>query len=181
MFILYAVAVGLLAGFLAGGGISGLARLRIRWAPVIVLGLVSQVILFSGPVAERVGSLGPPLYVGSTLLVLAAVIRNRAIPGIPVVIAGAVCNLAAVVGNGGYMPASAAALEASGKTAPVVYSNSLLASDPALWPLTDIFALPAWMPLANVFSVGDVLIGIGIALIAVLAMRGSAAAPEVAG
>ena len=26
-------------------------------------------------------------------------------------------------------------------------------------PLTDIFALPAWLPFANVFSIGDVLIG----------------------
>jgi hypothetical protein len=43
--------------------------------------------------------------------------------------------------------------------------------DPALRPLTDLFALPAAFPLANVFSVGDVLIGIGVAAVIVFAMR----------
>jgi multisubunit Na+/H+ antiporter MnhE subunit len=42
---------------------------------------------------------------------------------------------------------------------------------PALAPLTDIFALPTWLPGANVFSIGDVLIGLGIALVIVLAMH----------
>jgi multisubunit Na+/H+ antiporter MnhE subunit len=42
---------------------------------------------------------------------------------------------------------------------------------PVLEPLTDVFALPAWVPLANVFSVGDVLIGAGIALVIANRMR----------
>jgi len=37
--------------------------------------------------------------------------------------------------------------------------------------LTDIFALPRWMPLANIFSIGDVLIGIGVAIAIAAAMR----------
>jgi hypothetical protein len=171
MFILYAVVIGLAIGFLAGGRAAGLASIRIRWSALIAAGLIAQVILFSDTVAQRVGDLGPYLYIASTLAVLAAVVRNRAIPGIPVVIAGAACNLAAVAANGGYMPASRAALEASGKLAPVIYSNSSVVPDPALWPLTDIFALPSWLPLANVFSVGDVLIGMGVAAAIVIAMR----------
>ena len=43
--------------------------------------------------------------------------------------------------------------------------------DPALWFLTDIFALPRWVPFANVFSVGDLLIATGIAVVIVIAMR----------
>jgi hypothetical protein len=177
MFILYAVVIGLVIGVASGGRITGLASLRIRWAAAIATGLAAQVILFTEAVSQRVGDLGPVLYVGSTLLVFAALVRNRAIPGIPIVVAGALCNLAAVLANGGYMPASEAALEASGKAAPVVYSNSSVVADPALWPLTDVFALPSWLPLANVFSVGDILIGIGIASVIVLAMRAS---PEIA-
>jgi len=162
---------------LARGGTAGLAAIRIRWSAVIAFGLVAQVVLFSDPVARRVGDLGPLLYVGSTLVVLAAVARNVTIRGMPLVIAGALCNLVAVATNGGHMPASLAALEASGKAAPAFYSNSSLAPQPVLAPLTDIFALPSWMPLANVFSVGDVLIGLGVALVIVLAMRTSVDAP----
>jgi hypothetical protein len=42
--------------------------------------------------------------------------------------------------------------------------------------LTDIFAIPAGLPFANVFSVGDVLLGIGIIVVIVAAMRRPVAA-----
>ncbi len=132
-------------------------------------------LLFSPAVAARVGDLGPALYVGSTLLVGAAVLRNWSLPGMPLVVAGAACNLAAILANGGSMPAGRAAVEFMGGPGTALqsgaYSNSAIVADPALWPLTDIFAMPPWMPFANVFSVGDVLIGVGIALVIVLAMR----------
>jgi hypothetical protein len=77
----------------------------------------------------------------------------------------------AIVANGGYMPASGAAMAALGKTAPTVYSNSAIVPDPVLWPLTDVFGLPTWLPGANVFSVGDILIAIGVIVVIVSAMR----------
>jgi hypothetical protein len=43
--------------------------------------------------------------------------------------------------------------------------------NPAFEPMTDTFAIPASLPLANVFSVGDVLLGIGIVSVIVDAMR----------
>ena len=171
MFILYAIPFGILLGVLVGGRLAGLERVEFRWAPVALAGLAVQLVLFSGPVTERIGSLGTPLYVGSTLLVLAALLRNLAIPGLAVVAVGAVANLAAIVANGGSMPASADALAALSKQIGDAYSNSVAVADPALAPLTDIFAMPRWMPLANVYSVGDVLIGIGVAFALAAAMR----------
>jgi hypothetical protein len=171
MFLLYAVALGLLAGLLAGGRPAALGALQVRWAPLAVLGLLFQVALFTDAIAARVGDLGPVLYVGSTVLVLSAIARNARLPGMPVVVAGGLSNLAAILANGGYMPASADALAALGKHVPTLYSNSAVVPQPALAPLTDIFALPAWLPGANVFSVGDVLVGGGIAVVIVLAMR----------
>ncbi len=171
MFILYALAVGVLVGFLLGGRLSGLARLQFRWAPLILAGLAVQLLLFADPVAERIGQFGPPIYVGSTLAVLAGVVRNVSVAGMPLVVAGAASNIVAIAANGGFMPVSEAALRANGRTPATIYSNSRLIEDPALEPLTDIFAMPAWMPLANVFSVGDLLIGAGIAYAIASAMR----------
>jgi hypothetical protein len=171
MFILYAVVLGILAGLVVGGRPSGLAAIDIRWSPLIVGGLVAQVVLFSPWATERVGDLGPWLYVASTAVVVAAMVRNWRIPGIPITVAGALCNMAAVVANGGYMPASPAALAAAGRTVSGVYTNSSLVPDPALWFLTDIFALPTWLPASNVFSIGDVLVGVGVAAAIVIAMR----------
>jgi len=99
------------------------------------------------------------------------VLRNIDISGMKVVALGAASNLAAIVANGGYMPASRGALEALGKTDPTTYSNSATLQHPALEPLTDIFALPAWLPFANIFSVGDVLIALGVVVVIVAAMR----------
>ena len=92
-------------------------------------------------------------------------------PRMLVVALGAASNLAAIIANGGYMPASIAAMEALGKVPKTVYSNSAVVPEPALAPLTDIFALPSWLPWANIFSIGDVLIGLGVVLVIVLAMR----------
>lgn len=172
MFILYAVIAGLVIGILSGGSAARLGRLRIAWAPAIAVGLLLQVLLFSTGLGDALGSLAPVVYVASEVLVLVAVWRNLAIPGMVVVLLGGAANLAAIVANGGYMPASADALAAIGQPPPDGYSNSRLGDDVLLAPLTDIFAMPAWMPMANIFSVGDVLIGVGVAIAVVAAMHG---------
>jgi hypothetical protein len=171
MFILYAVVIGLLVGAVLGGRTAGLSEIKLRWAWVFVVGLVIQLVLFSDPVTERIGELGVPIYVGSTLAVALVVAANYRITGMPIVALGAFSNLAAIAANGGYMPASAEAMAALGKTAKTVYSNSALIPNPALPWLTDIFALPGWIPASNVFSVGDVLIGIGVIVVIAAAMR----------
>ena len=170
MFILYAIPIGILAGFLAGGRLDGLGRLRLRWVPLILLGLLVQVAIFTDAVGRLVGDAGPAIYVASTAAVFVAVLRNVQVPGVALIAAGAGCNLAAIVANGGWMPADPRALAAIGGISDG-YTNSVVVADPALGLLTDVFALPAWLPLANVFSIGDVLIGVGIAVTIALAMR----------
>jgi hypothetical protein len=180
VFILYAIPIGILAGLVLGGKLDRLGDLRLRWAPLAVSGLLVQVALFADPISSAVGDLAPAIYVLSTAVVLVAVLRDVRVPGMAVIAIGAASNLAAIVANGGYMPADPAAL-ASVVELSAGYSNSVVVSDPALRPLTDLFALPATFPLANVFSVGDVLIGIGVAATIVATMRGrrmdGAAAP----
>jgi Family of unknown function (DUF5317) len=171
VFILYALPIGILLGLLLRGRPAGLAALQFRWPWLLIAGLLIQVVLFTDAVAAGVGDLGPVIYVGSTAAVFAGVVRNVRIPGMALVALGALANLAAIVANGGYMPAGAAAMAALGKSDPTIYSNSAVVAHPALEPLTDIFALPAWVPFANIFSVGDVLIGLGVVVIIVAAMR----------
>ena len=170
MFILYAIPIGIIAGYLIGGRLDRLSRVRFRWAPLALLGLAVQVALFSDPLADVVGDAGPTIYVASTAAVLVAVLRNLDIAGLPIVALGAASNLIAIVANGGYMPADPDALASIGGVAPG-YSNSTVATDPALAPLTDLFAIPAWVPFANVFSIGDVLLGLGIAITIAAGMR----------
>ncbi len=170
MFILYAIPLGIVAGYLTGGRLDGLAALHLRWTPLILAGVLVQLAIFSEPGGALVGSAGPALYIGSTAAVLLAVLRNGAIPGMVVVAVGAASNLLAIAANGGWMPADPLALASIGG-AGTGYTNSIVVADPALGPLTDLWAMPAWLPFANVFSVGDVLIGAGVAATIALAMR----------
>jgi len=173
MFILYAIPIGIVAGYLMGGRLDRLSAVRFRWAPVALLGLAVQIALFSDPLAGVVGDAGPTIYVASAAAVLIAVLRNLDITGLPIVALGAALNLLAIVANGGSMPVDPGAAAVIGGVSPD--SNSSVPTDPALGPLTDIFAIPAWVPFANVFSVGDVLLGVGVAVTIAIGMRAGAA------
>ena len=173
MFILYGVLIGLLIGVVTGGSAALLGRLRFRWGPVVMLGMAAQLLLFSSPIGDALGPAAPAVYMATNGVVLAAVARNLAIPGLALVLLGGASNLVAMIANGGYMPVSRAALEAMGRgPANGGYSNSALLDHVQLAPLTDIFAMPTWLPVANVFSVGDVLIGVGVAIAIVAGMHG---------
>ena len=167
--------IGLLVGLALGGRPMALAEIRLRWWPLIVVGFAAQLILFSDPVTRVGGDAGPPLYVASTLLVGVAVLRNLGLPGMPLIVLGAASNMTAILANGGYMPSTPEALAAIGKGESTVYTNSSLVEQPAFPWLIDRFVLPSWLPFTNVFSLGDVLLGIGVAwLIVATMLRGRA-------
>jgi hypothetical protein len=175
MFILYALVIAVPLGFVLGGRTGGLAELRIRWPLAITAGLVTQLALFSSPLTGVVGAWGPLVYVASTSVVIAAIAVNWRITGMPMVVLGAMSNLVAIVANGGYMPADVGAMAQLGRHSIDGYSNSAILADPPLKPLTDLFALPTWLPFHNVFSIGDVLIGVGVGIVIVAAMRATPA------
>ena len=179
MFMLWAIPIGILLGLAAGGSLANLSGFRVRWAGLAVAGLLIQLVLFTRFGYSIVGGAGPVIYLVTTLVVFATVVRNIRLPGMPIVALGALSNLAAIAANGGSMPADPAALAIAGLEAEP-HTNSVVLASPALQPLTDIFALPAWLPLANVFSVGDVLIGVGLAIVLATAMRRPAPAVRIA-
>lgn len=171
MFMLWAIPLGILVGLLLGGKIGNLAGFRFRWGALAVAGLLVQVMLFT-PAGDRLfGEAVPAIYIASTLAVFLAVLRNIRLPGMAIVALGAISNLAAITANGGFMPASREALATAGFEEAGDHTNSVVLEDPALEPLTDIFALPSWLPFANVFSIGDVLIAIGIVVVIAWGMR----------
>jgi hypothetical protein len=172
VFILYAVVAGIVLGYLVGGRLDRLARLRIRAWPIALAGLAVQLVLFSSAGESLPADLVPAVYLLSTVAVLVVVLLNLRIPGLALVAIGAFSNLAAILANGGRMPVDAEVLASLGKDLDGGPTNSVVVADPALRPLTDIIALPAWLPFANVISIGDVLIGLGIAIAIVAGMRG---------
>lgn len=165
MLLLYAVAFGLAAGVLTRGRIEALGSVKVKLWPVALIGLAFQLLLFSSPLASVVGKLGPSLYVVSTTLVLMTLVVNIRQPGFWLIALGAFANFTVIVANGGQMPASPEAFAILNGT-PLVpttdFSNSFIAGPRTpFYFLADIFVLPRPIPFANVFSIGDVLIGLG--------------------
>ncbi len=70
-------------------------------------------------------------------------------------------NFAAIAANDGVMPASPEAVEAAGLDLGDAFENSLPVTDPNLLFLGDVFATPGFLPVDNVYAVGDVLIALG--------------------
>ncbi len=176
MLLLYAVALGLIAGVATRGNLGALAGVKVRLWPVALIGLAFQVLLFSSPLAAVVGRLGPSLYVVSTTLVLMALVVNIRQPGFWLIALGALANFTVVLANGGQMPASPDAFAALNGL-PVVpttdFSNSVIAGPGThFYFLADLFVLPRPLLFANVFSIGDFMIGLGGAWFIVGVMHG---------
>jgi MFS family permease len=137
---------------------------HIEWAPLAILAALVQAALFLPPVNTLAGAAPPFIYVLSSAAVLACVVRNRRIPGLLIAAAGGLSNLLAVVANGGYMPVDPGTALAAGQQPAVGYTNTIVLANPYLRPLTDIIVVPPPWPFANAYSVGDLLIIVGVAI-----------------
>lgn len=163
------VAVGL--GLLIGGRLGALAELRLR-APWLFLGaLALQITAFPVSVLPWTTdeSLATALWVASYGLLVVGTVLNRGVTGVPIVAFGMCLNLAAILANRGTMPVTPQAMHDAGRTA-LTEANSTASTSPRLPWLIDRWAAPDWIPFANVFSVGDVVIAVGAVVIVLAGM-----------
>jgi hypothetical protein len=144
---------------LLGGRLGRFAVLRLRSAEVAAGAFWVQLAaleLLPGP-RPLLGA----LHVGSYVAAAAFVVVNRRVPGLWLVGLGGLSNGATIALNGGTLPASPSALAHAGLPDDAGFANSGIVETPVLPGLGDVFAVPAGWPLANVFSVGDVLLVLG--------------------
>lgn len=172
MLYLVALLVGLVVGFLRGGRLSHLTRLCLRWLWLVPVALAIQLLifpLFSGtPLLPYATA---PLHLISYAILIAWLLVNLRLLPMGVLLAGATCNLVAVASNGGYMPASITALERAGFQGAVdrllqgetVANVVAMSSSTKVNALGDWFYIPERIPFSTAFSIGDVLIMVGLA------------------
>jgi len=145
-----------------GGHLRRFGEVRLRQAIVLPIALIAQVVIISViPGANHVvlSAVHVATYIAAGWFVWV----NRAIPGLWIIALGAASNGITIAVNGGTLPASRSALNAAGiHPKPGEFLNSGVLAHPHLGFLGDVFAIPERFPLANVFSVGDTLIVIGV-------------------
>ena len=166
MILLAVLLLAVLTVPLAGGRIGQIADLPLRWGWAIVVSIGLQIITISF-LPDRFGELPEWLHILSYVFAALFILANIRIPGMALLGLGALCNAIAIVANRGVMPASPSALEGAGfESSGEGFANSTALEDPNLLFLGDIFYVPDSVPiLDNVFSVGDVLIAVGVFLL----------------
>lgn len=183
MILLVVLAAAVVLALLRGGSLTRLGSLQIRWSGLILTGFLIQVLIFTEfwQKQELLRELARTGYLASMLLLGAALVRNRRIPGMWLITLGYLSNLVVIALNGGYMPASPDAIARAGLAplGPGQVSNNSIGAGPntRLLFLADVFAIPSQLPFSNVFSVGDVLIAGGAVYLISRAMAAPAAVP----
>jgi hypothetical protein len=142
-----------------GGRLSALLSIRFRGVWLLQMAVLTQIAIIylladgGGAATYQVVHLGT--YAGAAVFVW----RNRRVCGMGTLAVGGMANLAAIVANAGVMPTLPRAATIAGLAHTTDgFQNSAVTSDSPLWFLGDVFAIPQSVPLANVFSVGDVLL-----------------------
>lgn len=168
---LSAIALALVVGALAGGGLPRLADLRLRW--VAVLGLALALRIAAMLLGRTDAGADLPLgwaFVVAYLLLFLFLGANWRVPGLQVAAVGIGLNTLAVMLNSGRMPIWAGAFQAAG------FEPGALANDPFHFLLAsgsvadfvsrggifgDVVPLPIPI-IRDVVSIGDILLAIGI-------------------
>lgn len=165
MFILLVILVSVLIALLRGGRLQNLGELPVRYLGLLFVPLLLQFIAFSPlgelPVFET--PLAKFIYAASLGIAVVALWLNRRLPGVIWITAGLFLNFLVIALNGGFMPVSASAREIAGmKPIDAREMNVVPMTAATLLPwLGDVLPLPAFLPFANVLSIGDLLIALG--------------------
>lgn len=160
MFLVPFLVLGVAIGYIQGGRMSALSKITFRHGSLVIMALVIQLTLFAcgftpyGTLPE-----GMVANIVSYMLIIAFLFLNRQVKLIEVVAAGLTLNFLAIVSNGGYMPGPTAAF-ASGALDPAVSSAQPAAA--SLWFLGDTFTLPLFSSIGYAFSIGDLVIALGM-------------------
>jgi hypothetical protein len=183
MFVLLSPA--LLAAVLAllsRRSLASLTRLRIDWWPLGLTAFATELALTSTPLGRSEWSLtwGSTVWVGA-LVVIAVVLGRNAWAaggagrwGWTLATLGVAANVLVVVANDGHMPQDQAARALAGASIervaglasePGWHNVAPMTGDSRLRWLGDVLPEPAWLPLHNVLSVGDLGLGLGLAII----------------
>jgi hypothetical protein len=187
MILALAVILGLAVSLARNRGqtFSLLADIPLRAPWLLIPALAMQIPLLRtpfGPTQQM--SLQQVLFLLSMLLLLIFVVLNRRLVGVQIAGIGILCNLLAILANGGFMPITpetlvrinpGSALGINAGTTLGIWQTGyhygfskdviLLRGATNLWALSDILVIPPPFPWPTAFSLGDLLIAAGIVVL----------------
>jgi hypothetical protein len=164
-----AILLGLLIGAIRGGSFVALGGAKLRW-----LWLVPVALLVAGYISRGVGLEAPwwvfPLHMAAYALLVAFMVVNRRVAGMPIMAVGLALNALVIGANGGLMPQGPETIHVKHPNETFLPGQHLrqtkdvvLPRDATrLWWLSDVLVTPEELPVRTVMSVGDVLVAVGL-------------------
>ena len=155
----YFVLFGLALALFSKHDVRTIAAVRFRQPIFLLTGFAGQLLLAIG--ADFGWKNEPILLELSFIFVLYGLWANRRLPGLPLILGGALANFLALLVHGGLMPVSPTAMRLAGLSASVKAfagsSRHQFMNPSILWWLGD------WIPFPHfVLSPGDLLVGSGL-------------------
>ena len=159
MLFIFAILLGIGFGLLTGGRVGNLARLRFRWPWLIIAALLVREAIVRTPLS-RVEGAQYAYVLALTAIVAWTVLHFSRLRAVWLVTIGAAANLIVIAANGGRMPV---APELAGRA----LQGGPVGQYTAMGPGTHLNLLADWIrlhPSLEVYSPGDLLIAIGLAI-----------------
>jgi Family of unknown function (DUF5317) len=168
-----------------GGSLDAWSQQRVRWWPLALAALGVQLPLYSPPFDTwpAVVAAGPLLGFVTMALVVVVLVRNATGPvrlACLLAALGITLNLAVMLANGGWMPRAEelvsllgdGGIQGAGQPDLVATNTAPMDSATRLAWLADWIAQPSWLPMANLVSIGDLLLSAGAAWLAFVVTLG---------
>lgn len=153
--VFLAVVIGLLRG-----GLDCLGEISLKGMPLIWVALIMRAMV---GVVENTGfAYAPWLQIVAYVFFLYALWLNWSSLGIKFLGLGSLLNFVVIAANGGRMPVSAEAIARAGGSGTPSGTHMLVTENTHLWFLADVIALPRISPMAQIISVGDIFIVLGV-------------------
>jgi Family of unknown function (DUF5317) len=169
-----------LIALIGGRSVAGLKNQRIVWWPLAFGGFCAEFALSSTPLGRHplISAWGSAIWLGALAATVAMLARNAWLRRSSVRYAwaiaatGVLLNFIVVAANNGEMPQSQEARIAAGASEervagltsePGWHNVAAMTSETRLGWLGDVLPEPAWLPIHNVMSLGDLVLASGIA------------------
>jgi Family of unknown function (DUF5317) len=177
----FALALGVVLGYILHGRLSNLAVVRVRWWGIIPAALVLQL----GPLPQGGGTdllIRTIILSLSYAMIVVFTLVNVRVPGMVLIMVGVMANFAVIAANGG-MPVDAEALRDSGQNVVLTEmresapgTHHLLTEEDSLAFLGDVIGVPP--PIARAISIGDIIVCLGLIWFIASSMRSPSASKE---
>ncbi len=163
MYVLLVLAIAVIASLARGGRFHRLAKAPLQWIWLLFVGVGLQLgadALVIADVLQPTGFAAYGLLLTSQLVVIAWVLANWELPGLPLVAIGLILNATVMAANGA-MPVDPEAIAALGRDPGELVRGKhiVMDADTRLPWLADIWPVP---PLRSIISIGDVVLAAGL-------------------